>query len=235
MARDFASASISCGSDTTIDDCLSGGGSLGIWINVDSVGGGAGGFVQQKRGSSGNVGWFHRVENASGATMDLKFFNGFTTDGRWVTTSRDITTGTWYFVGWSYNSDSTTNDPILYLNTVKKTVGSGLTENLAPTGAPSSDAANTFIIGDYITAGQYFDGKLGHNSMWSSQCTDNEMLAMAHGIPPFVINNSSLTIYNPLHGNDSPEGDYIAQTSKGTLTNTTKSTGPPVELLENYL
>jgi len=39
----------------------------------------------------------------------------------------------------------------------------------------------------------------------------------------------------PINGNDSPEGDYIAQTSQGTVTGTTKVAGPPVEPLENFL
>ena len=66
--------------------------------------------------------------------------------------------------------------------------------------------------------------------------TDAEMALLARGVNPFIIRNSNLVCYAPIHGNESPEnqfGSEVAQT--GTLTGTTKVTHPPVELLEIYL
>lgn len=81
-----------------------------------------------------------------------------------------------------------------------------------------------------------YDGKIAHAVIWDVELSANEKGALFRGVNPFAIRHSSQKLHWALNGNDSPEGDYNAQTNQGTLTGTTKATtNPPVELLGNYL
>jgi hypothetical protein len=99
----------------------------------------------------------------------------------------DMTTGfasftPWIWVGWTYDGGSTTNDPIVYtlvdstFSTL--TVGSGLTEVVAPVGSLQADN-QTFRVGNDAIAGVTWDGLIGEVAFWKRILTAAEMQAVA--------------------------------------------------------
>ena len=83
---------------------------------------------------------------------------------------------------------------------------------------------------------RFYDGELAYVAVWNVLLSANEYSALANGVNPFVIRNSSLQLYCPLDGNNSPENNYASPTNTGTLTGTSKFAGnPPVQLLSRYL
>ncbi len=80
-----------------------------------------------------------------------------------------------------------------------------------------------------------YDGNISDFAVWDVELSEAEAKALGRGVSPFAIRNQSLKSYLPLYGNQSPEPDFKKQTSKGTVTGTTKDVNPPIELIENYL
>lgn len=104
-------------------------------------------------------------------TKKLQFRSDRATDGVWVMTSGMTTLAEWHFVCVTYDSTSTSNDPIMYLSQAgvlsTLTVGSGLTETSTPSGAETGDGG-TWAVGSRASDGtQAFDGRIGEYAMWT--------------------------------------------------------------------
>jgi hypothetical protein len=93
---------------------------------------------------SSTYGWYF----AMGDTQDghLRFYQRrATTVGSWKTNNGTISTGTMYLVAVTYDSSSTANDPIFYINGS----ASATTKSSTPAGAVSDDSAGHIDIGDF--------------------------------------------------------------------------------------
>ena len=141
---------VDCGSDSSVDDIWTGGGTITGWINSHSIGENTG-FYVVKRGS--DSGWHISNKDESGDTCKLRFAVRWDNFGQWTTTSRDITYNEWIHIAVSYDNGSTSNNPTIYINGVSVAV----TTVTAPSGTYESDASDTLYIGgeagDFTTDG----------------------------------------------------------------------------------
>lgn len=237
MARNFVATTsqIDIGSDSSIVDIFNGGGTIMAWINPDTIGEDTEGTIMNTF-VGGNGGYQFKLSDDGTTVSDLILVvDHSTTAGQWVTTSRDITYNQYQFVAVSYDDDATTNNPTFYIDTVKKTVGSGLTESATPVGTYDSNSGNAQLIGIKANGTSDFDGDLACYVMWTSVITDNQALGLAHGVNPIAISPDNLAYFGNIFGNDSPESDWSGNGNTGTVTNAAKSNHPSMELIENYL
>ncbi len=130
---------ISAGSDTTVDDFFDGGGTVSFWVYPRSAGeNGFGRFLHKSNSTSI---W----ATGSGSGMDILMWQGFDTSGstRW-TFDNVMTEDTWNYISLTYDNSSTTNDPSLYVNGIKKTLSA---ESTPPVGTRTSNASSTLVLG----------------------------------------------------------------------------------------
>jgi len=141
---DGVNDNIDCGSNAKIDNIWAGGGSASFWLFHTSAGEVSDGRNMQKTTGT-NDGWFIGDNDPGGvpASMDVRFFQDGTTDGIWQTTAREVQQSKWNYVTITYNKDSTSNDPIIYVD------GSAvaITEVSTPV-AMGSDATPTLCLGN---------------------------------------------------------------------------------------
>jgi len=151
---------INCGSGASLDNIFDGGGTVAIWVNLASNGEGNTGQLFAKA-----PGWFiTQVEPSK-----LRFYTYWSgTDGYWTLDNADLTFNVPHLVAVTYNSDATTNDPIIYIDGVSK----ALTEGGTPTETRTSDAANTLYVGNSSDASRTVDGYIsevwGYNRILST-------------------------------------------------------------------
>lgn len=134
---------ISCGSDSTINDIFSGGGTIMGWI-FPIIDGGVSGITWIDKLET-NAGWTIRsVDNTA-----LRFYTYFSgTDGDWRSPAGSVPLRQWTHIAITWDSDSLTA-PVMYINGISRTVSATLT----PTGTYQSDAANTLQFGTSTVAG----------------------------------------------------------------------------------
>jgi len=81
-----------------------------------------------------------------------------------------------------------------------------------------------------------WDGRLDYMVVWSKKLTDTQILVIARGVNPFVIEHASLEILLPIYGNEDPEPDWSGNGRNGTVNGTlVKDVNSNTELLENYV
>jgi hypothetical protein len=147
---------------------------------------------------------FHRFfENAANrlylentGTSLLRFECTWSTAvGTWDVTM--AAANTWHFIGLSYDDGATTNDPIIWLDSTKNTVGSGITETVTPAGTVTTSHAS-LTIGNRAAANRAWAGSLAEFAQWSVILTDDEFAALAKGMSPSQIRPQSLVECVPM-------------------------------------
>lgn len=106
-----------------------------------------------------------------------------TTSGVWDLTGITPATGTVYRLAVKYDRSSVSNDPEVFLDGVKLTVGSGLTETTTPVGTAFTGIDSVFV-GTNANLGQDLNGRVGEPAMWSAELVDARMEAMSNGFAP---------------------------------------------------
>jgi len=148
---------ITLGSDSTLDDIFTGGGTFSI-ISHPIIGG-----TNSLAWTRGTVFEGHAVlflDDMSGSSR-IRFVQDFSTNtGAWDSTSRIINDDTTYIVTVTYDDGSGSNNPELWYNGNKLTISSGLTEISTPSGSRSSDALEGKQIGRDSDNIRQFDGWL---------------------------------------------------------------------------
>ena len=159
---------INVGSDASLDNIWTSGGTLTAWIYPRSDGESDFGMIAVKRSSNAS-GWYLATNDESSGACDIKLRSARdTADGGWATTSREITLNEWNHIAVSYDSDSDGNSPLIYVNGISV----GVTESDTPSGSHSSDASDIFKIGGEAGAFTY-DGAISnlalHQTILDSQ------------------------------------------------------------------
>ena len=134
-----------------------GGGSFCAWIYASSTGEGVGGRIVDKTGSTAAGFSLFTVDDDASGHCKLQFFRSFsTTNGNWKTTDAIITYDTWYFICVTYDSSSSSNDPLIYLNATSQSV----TETVTPVGSSVTDDGLALCIGNRSDTARGYYGKL---------------------------------------------------------------------------
>ncbi|MBN2086860.1 hypothetical protein JW758_00790, partial [Candidatus Peregrinibacteria bacterium] len=187
----------------SIRDIWDSGGSVSLWMYPHSDGESSTGYIVSKGNA---VIWRFRVEQESGGYMKLAFFKDFTdTDGFWITTGRPIVINTWNHVVLNYDSDSASNDPVIYVNTVSQSI----TETSAPAGTRTTDEGNLYI-GQLFNGGSTFDGIIDELRLYDTTLTTDEIDALYD-------NPSGTTLTTAFHHTDHLSGSNISTDSTGNI------------------
>ncbi|QQS39292.1 glycosyltransferase [Candidatus Woesebacteria bacterium] len=146
---------VNLGSNSSIDDIMNGGGTVTAWINPNNAGEFDNGRIVDK-GENNDAGWTFLLGNSS---RRLEFRYGSASDwAQWYTSSATVPTGSFSYVGSTYDSSSDTNSPLLFIDgqSVSVTTGDG-----ASWGSPTSDASEPVVVGartDGVSYARQFDG-----------------------------------------------------------------------------
>ena len=172
---------ITLGSDASIDDIFSGGGTVSAWIHADSLGENDHGGIADKATStfgaaSNGDGWAFQV----GVNGTLIFEHGFTgSQGVWKTNNGSLTLNAWHHVAVVYDNSSAGNDPLLYIDGVLQ----AMTETTTPVGTFRSDAAVNLVIGNHAQATtRTFDGRIDEFRISTSAANADEIAAHAAAV-----------------------------------------------------
>ena len=112
----------------------------------------------------GGSGWELIIDNQSGGYVDVSLRVDFSTQqGVWKVAGK-IPIGIQTHLAVTYNADSTSNDPIFYINGAVYTP----VEETSPTGTRSSDAASNLWIGSNSSAAVTFNGELQESALYAT-------------------------------------------------------------------
>lgn len=195
-----------------------------------------GAFYACSQGALGNRYFFFEIGqpltgSLTNELITVQFRDGgsATSVGYETTTRTELFDGNWHPISVTCNGTAW----VIYLDGVSKTLTVGEGSN---TGDYRPASPDTFIWGARKLAGSLSVFELGDSGeccLFGSTLNSTIEGALSRGVNPFPL---IPLIHNPFYGNDSPEGDYHQQNSKGTLTGTTKSSShPPVQLISEYL
>jgi hypothetical protein len=196
------------------------------WFDADDQGEGDNGVLWSHGNYETSVGRGSLAWNATAASKKLRFVSHrATTSGRW-----DMSTGFAAVTGWkaalvTYDSGSTSNDPIMYTldgTTISTlTVGSGLTETQTPNGTDGTDNT-TYRVGTENAANKSFNGRLGEHAFWTSILTAAEASAVLT-LGPMAV--PGMYLYWPM---DLATGtDFSGNGRDGTITGAIAGANPP--------
>jgi len=207
---------INCGSAAVLDNIFDGGGTIMAWIYInEDIGSGR--FLA-KEGSL--IGWQFYYRSS---TNVISFLQYFTTNYRREDTTT-VNINEWIHCAATYNSNSSSNRPSMYLNGIlnASTIG------VSPSGSRQSDAAQSFCIGNNTANNGPFRGLVCYAQAFDrilSAAEINEAMIRPGSI------RTNLVGYWPCLGSDSPERDLSGNGNTGTVTGATESfNGPPVRL-----
>lgn len=176
-----STSKVNVGSGSTIDNIWDGGGSFACWFNIDNNG--ISTFetdrICEKEHTTGSpVGWQIYQMDKLGANFSLEFSCFFgTTNGVWRIDGRPFTTDTWYHYAVTYNSDSTTNDPTIYVGGVSQAI----TETTTPSGTRVDDNTAELALGNRVTGSRQMDGQLDEIRLYSDILTNDEIKQIIAG------------------------------------------------------
>jgi len=164
---DGSTSKIDFGSDTSIDNVFDQGGKVSVIFNPRSDGESNIGRIISKQ-TSGNTGWWLDTTSESGGLVRLTFNHTFSgTNAGWQT-DVIVAINELHHVEIIYNSDDVNNDPILILDGIRLTLGSGLTLITRGTGTRSSDDTVTFVAGNLSAQTSTFDGFIDETRLVST-------------------------------------------------------------------
>jgi hypothetical protein len=157
-ARDFDGMDdfIDAGSDASLDDVFSNGGTITAWIRANSFGGlDFGRIADKSAGIDGTGGWGFELDNAAGnADQTLRFERGFDTNvSAWFGPQSIIVVGQWHAVGMVYD-ESTGDPPRFFVDGVAQPAS----DDGLGSGAPTADGAQSLRIGNHAVGARGFDG-----------------------------------------------------------------------------
>jgi hypothetical protein len=148
---------IDVGSGNSVDNVFIGGGTVSAWIYPTGWGESLfGRIVDKSTDTLGADGWGFIVNGGGVIKNKITFYRDFSTErGFWYSPTDSLSLNQWQHVVVTYNEDSTSNEPILYINGVSQTI---LWDDL-PIGTPSDDSAQSLHIGKFAGANsRNFDG-----------------------------------------------------------------------------
>ena len=140
---------------------------LSAWVYLDSYGENTRGRILQKYSS---LLWY--------IDHDQKYqfeYCRWGTDGKWKTDDGTILTGQWYHLAVTYDSSSTANDPVLYIDGASVNVN----EVQAPAGSKSSESDDLYIANNPSDT-RAFDGRIDDVRIYNCTLSAAEIAKLAN-------------------------------------------------------
>jgi len=147
---------INAGSAASIDNVFVSGGTVEAWIYPTGWGESSYGRVLDKEADTSGWEVFLNNVDVTGGLSFLHDSSGFTTNSKWNTGSSTIVLNQWNHVVVTFNKDSISNNPTIYINGASKS----LTEQSTGTGSYVSDAAQNLNIGNRPAEDRTFAGRI---------------------------------------------------------------------------
>jgi hypothetical protein len=201
-----------------------------IWALFTSSGGGGFGRMCDKRntGADTEVEVLYLDNNAS----NYSYFRTYSVSGAGWTCAAG-TTNVWHHVCVTYDSSSTLNNAVMYVDGVSQSV----TNFSAPVGTVVNNTAS-YVVGNRggANTNRGWQGDLAQFCIWNVILNASEVLALARGADPFKIRNASLPYYCRIEGILSPEPGWAGDGTQfsGTVVNTVRDVNPPTREFTEY-
>ena len=168
---DGLSGNVRVNDDPTLQNIFDNGGSVSFWMRLDSL------------GQSGNVRIFDKMGTAAycfneeSGDAKLKFFHNFSGEDYWAETVERVIPldGRWAFVTILYDSNSTYNQAMIFINGQKVSL-----YHSAPTGTRESAAGNDLFIGNIAGGGKTFDGIIDEFRIYNKILTGDEIQTLLY-------------------------------------------------------
>jgi hypothetical protein len=155
--------------------------SFGFWINVDAW------STQNQIMQTGGP----RI-NSDGTPILTMQAAQWATPGLWtITPPTDY--GTWHHFLFTYDSNATANDPLIYLDGVSQTV----TRATGPAGGYTGATA-AYYLGNRTTLGRAILGRMAEFAIWNAILDPAEAMSLGDGFSPLLIRPASLVEYVPM-------------------------------------
>jgi hypothetical protein len=167
---------------TGLDNLFEGGATLSGWIYASGWGEGGFGRIADKANAENPAsGWQLGLD---GADQALNFEVGFSgSTGRWASPDGSIKLNTWHHVTLVYNSKSTLNDPVFYIDGLVQP----LIENAAPSGTVSPDQVHDLTLGNHSEASsRSFDGRLDDIRLYDRLLSASQVVELAQSPGPIA-------------------------------------------------
>lgn len=213
MGRDFDGANdrAALGSDASIDSFIAY--SNAFWVRSDSAAATRHVAGKNQFGS----GWVISVPTSEDIALWVQW-SGATAE--WL--CGGFTAGVLRHVVVTYNGAATGNDPVCFINKVSQTI----TEDVAPSGTLSADAAQQLTLGETSSGGNDLDGLLGFycydNQVWDAAMVNRHFWwGVAPGGP------STVKVWHPFWTSET--NNKGTATANASLTGTTMVSIPKVE------
>ncbi len=166
LSFDGSGGGIDCGSPTSLDDLSLR--SVSFWTKLDAYH--SAGSVWSHWLNKGDVWFVATDEDNSRYIFGQNFSSG---NGRWSIPLSAIGLGKWHQVTIVYDSSSSANDPVWYVDGVEQP----LTEYFTPSGEAVSDAAYSLYIGDSVNYDRWVDGIIDEVQIFNRALTFGEVEA----------------------------------------------------------
>ena len=190
LTFDGADDVIDVGSDATLDEIFSGGGTVMAWIKPDSDGENNLGRVFDKSDATSHAdGWSVVVSNENSGSADLRFAHSFSGNNPlWDTASREITIGSWNHIAITYDNGATGNNPIIYINGISVTLASA---NPSPIGSATDDSSENLFIGNNTGGARAFEGNIDEVAIWDEVLDADAVSAIYNSGSPIDLTEAS--------------------------------------------
>lgn len=151
-------------------DNFAGTGTVTAWIRAESAGELNAGRVYDNGSSAGGTSMF--TIDPSGSTCKIGFLAiTNSTDGQWRTTTQELTFDQWHYIVITYDSDSLSTPPVMYVDTVSKAVS----VQTSPAGDYTSNSGLSLIVGNREDGVVCFDGDINYLSFYNRALSTEEI------------------------------------------------------------
>lgn len=162
-----------CGNASAVQEIWNGGATAMAWIFPHSFGGGDFARILDKEDAS-STGWLFFIDDNTGAGDAVRFLRHWTsTAGDWMVTGV-ISAFTWVHLAVTYDDDSDSNVPTIYVNGVAQS----LTTNSSPSGTRTSDASTRLMMGNRVSSGRVMDGRIADARLYNRELSADEILSI---------------------------------------------------------
>lgn len=127
-------------------------------------------------------------------SSSIAFRRGGSGSGQhWLCTDYGTATNTWFQYAISFDASSVTNDPVIFIDGISRTV-----TQAGSNPASLSAGAGNWVVGNNASGSRNIDGRIAEVAIWDVILTPGEMAAVTRGVSPLLIRPGNLQEYLPL-------------------------------------